>query len=250
MLMHSIGRDLMLTAPSSANDIWAALPSLLWFGLALTLVVFLRKELRLIFSEFAWRLRCGAALKISSVELGSIEVRPGVEVSQHEKEIGVHPDANRVRERERTGYREKTRDVMLVHRLYKSREDGQLYDLVIYVVPHKEASLAGVSQVEYFLGWYWGNKIFPSVDRSRGFPIATAAYGPMLCTAKVFFNDDTTVTLHRYIDFEMGSSAPAHMAGQAPARSSGRSKNPSVSEISYHSNMEATMEGGPSEESR
>jgi hypothetical protein len=125
----------------------------------------------------------------------------------------VRPDANHVRERERRAYRQKARDVMLVHRLYKSREAGQLYDLVIYIVPDKEASLAGVTRVEYFLGIYWGNKIFPSVDRSRGFAIATAAYGPLLCTAEVFFNDETSVILHRYIDFEMGISAPASAVG-------------------------------------
>jgi hypothetical protein len=103
---------------------------------------------------------------------------------------------------------------MLVHRLYRSREVGQLYDLIIYVVPHKQASLEGVVRVEYFLGKYWHNKIFPSLDRSRGFPIRrTAAYGPLLCTAEVFFNDNTSVMLHRYLDFEMGNSAPALLEG-------------------------------------
>jgi hypothetical protein len=140
-------------------------------------------------------------------------ILPGGNVSQQEKEIGVRPDANQIRERERQNYREKNRDIMLVHRLYRSREDGQLYDLTIYIVPHKEASLIGVTRVEYFLGSYWGNKIFPSSDRSRGFAIATAAYGPVLCTAQVFFNDGSSVMLHRYIDFEMGASAPALMAG-------------------------------------
>ena len=203
----------MPPAQSSTPSAWAALPGLLWFALVVILLVVLRKELRQILSELAWRLRSGAALKIASVELGSIVVVSGGEVSQREKDIGVRPDAAHVRERERATYREKAREVMLVHRLYRSREEGQLYDLVIYVVPHKEASLAGVSRVEYFLGWYWGNKIFPSNDRSRGFAIATAAYGTMLCTAEVFFNDGTSVILHRYIDFEMGASAPARVAG-------------------------------------
>jgi hypothetical protein len=98
---------------------------------------------------------------------------------------------------------------MLVHRLYRSREPGQLYGIVIYVVPHKQASLAGIARVEYFLGSYRGNKVFPSIDRSRGFAIATAAYGPMLCTAELFFNDGTSAILHRYVDFEMGAYAPA-----------------------------------------
>jgi pYEATS domain-containing protein involved in immunity len=200
-------------AAASGPSLWTVLPGLLWFALVVVLLFVLRKELRAILTEFAWRLRSGAALKIAAVELGPIVVVPGGEVSQREKEIGVRPDANHVRERERTAYRERAREVMLVHRLYRSREEGQLYDLVIYVVPHKDASLAGVSRVEYFLGWYWGNKIFPSSDRSRGFAIATAAYGPLLCTAEVFFNDGTSVMLHRYIDFEMGSSAPARAAG-------------------------------------
>jgi len=199
-----------MTPPQgSTSAAWAALPSLLWFGLAVIVLVLLRKEFREILSEFAWRLRSGAALKIASVELGLIVVVPGGDVSQQEKQIGVHPDANHVREQERAAYREKARDVMLVHRLHNSRKGGQLYDLVIYIVPHKEASLAGVTRVEYFLGWYWGNKIFPSLDRSRGFAITTAAYGPLLCTAEVFFNDGTSVMLHRYLDFEMGASAPA-----------------------------------------
>jgi len=87
-------------------------------------------------------------------------------------------------------------------------EDGQLYDILIYVIPHK-SSLAGVISVEYFFGTYWGNKIFPSHDRSRGFPIFTSAYGAFLCTAKVLFNDGTFVVISRYIDFEMGSCVPA-----------------------------------------
>jgi hypothetical protein len=197
---------------ASSPAAWTALPDLLWFALVVVLVFVLRKELRQILTEFAWRLRAGAAVKIASVELGPLVVVPGGELSQREKVIGVRPDANHVRERERETYRERARDVMVVHRLYRSREERQLYDLVIYVVPHKDASLSGVSRVEYFLGSYWGNKIFPSSDRSRGFAIATAAYGPLLCTAEVFFNDGTSVILHRYIDFEMGSSAPARAA--------------------------------------
>jgi hypothetical protein len=40
--------------------------------------------------------------------------------------------------------------------------------------------------------------------------VLTAAYGPFLCTAEVFFTDGNSVLLHRFIDFEMGTlvSAP------------------------------------------
>ena len=185
----------------------------MWFVFVVILVIALRKVLRQILSELAWRLRSGATIKIASVELGSIAVVAGAEVSKNEKERGVHADEGRRREHERRTYRNNSRDVMLVHRLYRSREDGQLYDLIVNVVPHKDASLSCVSKVEYFLGSYWGNKVFPSIDRSRGFEIATAAYGPVLCTAEVFFNDGTSVVLHRYLDFEMGASAPGRLTG-------------------------------------
>jgi len=199
------------TATATSASIWAAIPGLLWFLLVVVLLIMFRKELRRILSEFAWRLHSGAALKIASIELGPIVLVPGGNVSEAEKGIGVRPDKDHARSEERAAYQKSSREIMLVHRLYRSREDGQLYDLIIYVIPHKDASLAGVSKVEYFLGRYWGNKIFPSSDRSRGFAIATAAYGPMLCTAKLFFNDGESAILHRYIDFEMGSWAPVRV---------------------------------------
>jgi len=195
------------------SSFWPVLPSLLWFALAVVLLIVFGRKLGQLLTEFMWRLRSGAAIKIASVELGPIVVASGQEVSQREKEIGVRQDKGKTRENERRAYRAQSRDIMLVHRLYRSREVGQLYDLIVYIVPHKQASLAGVSRVEYFLGSYWGNKVFPSLDRSRGFAIATAAYGPLLCTAEVFFNDGTSVMLHRYLDFEMGASAPARLAG-------------------------------------
>jgi hypothetical protein len=214
--MRQASQTQQLQSASPALDqsaFWPVVPSVLWIVLAAVVLWCYRKEISNVLREVAFRLRSGAAVKFASVELGSIFVAPGPEVSQRDKDSGVRTDSGRVREQERRAYRERARDVMLVHRLYRSREERQLYDLVIYVVPHKEASLAGVSRVEYFLGRYWGNKVFPSIDRSRGFAIATAAYGPLLCTAEVFFNDGTSAMLHRYIDFEMGAWAPASAAG-------------------------------------
>jgi hypothetical protein len=98
---------------------------------------------------------------------------------------------------------------MLVHRLVKSVDKEQLYDIIIYLVPTKGNTLVSVSKVEYFFGKHWANKIYPSVDRSRGFPVKTSAYGPFLCTAELHFIDGgPPVMLHRYIDFEMGAFAP------------------------------------------
>jgi hypothetical protein len=189
------------------------LPSLLWFVFVVVLVYVYHKTIAQLLKDFMWRLRSGAAIKIASVELGPIPIASKQEVSQGDKYISSRQDKDEMRKNERHSYRAQARDIMLVHKLYRSREVGQLYDLIIYVVPHKQASLSGVTRVEYFLGKYWSNMVFPSLDRSRGFPIRTAAYGPLLCTAEVFFNDDTSVILHRYLDFEMGDSAPALLEG-------------------------------------
>ena len=99
---------------------------------------------------------------------------------------------------------------MVVHRLFKSAESGQLYDVLIYLVPARGGNLSSVQRVEYFFGGFdWKDRIFPATDRARGFPAYTAAYGPFLCTAEVFFTDGESAILHRFIDFEMGDfSAP------------------------------------------
>src|SRR5208282_5009041 len=71
-------------------------------------------------------------------------------------------------------------------------------------------------RVEYYFGGAWHNRIFPSIARENGFAVSTAAYGPFLCTAKVFFNDGSTTMLHRYVDFEMGDFAPSSAGMSAP----------------------------------
>jgi hypothetical protein len=110
------------------------------------------------------------------------------------------------REVERKKYYDQARRVMLVHKLFPPTEEGERYDILIYAVPTWKSSLTGVARVEYYFGDYgWKKKIFTASDRSRGFPVLTAAYAPFLCTAEVFFTDGASVMLHRYIDFEMGN---------------------------------------------
>ena len=80
-----------------------------------------------------------------------------------------------------------------------------LYDIQLYLVPHKGATLSNVARVEYYFGRHWGNRVFVSIDRSRGFPIATSAFGAFMCTAKLQFTDGGEVYVNRYVDFEMGA---------------------------------------------
>jgi hypothetical protein len=192
-----------------AANFWTALPGILWFLLALAVLLVLRKDLLAVVRMVAWRLRSGAALKIGAFEVATSRSVPNAAVLASRGGEQARADAGGVRDTERDEYYARTRRVMLVHQLFRSNASDQVYDALIYVVPHSGASLAGVSRVEYFFGRMWNSIVFSSADRGRGFPIVTSAYGPFLCTAEVFFNDGESVILHRFIDFEMGAFAPA-----------------------------------------
>jgi hypothetical protein len=154
------------------------------------------------------RLKSGAALKLGVIEVGEIRSLPSVSHLSDGASPNVEEDESGERERDRHAYYERTRRVMLVHKLFRSNEPSQLYDALIYLLPHGDAFLAGVSRVEYYFGRFWGSKVYCSVDRARGFPMLVSAYGSFLCAARVVFNDGYSTVLHRYIDFEMGAHAP------------------------------------------
>jgi hypothetical protein len=192
------------------SAVWGAVPSIVWVLLIAVVVWWLRSEIKALFLALVSRVKSGGPLKVGFVEIGpasGVVAKPG-DFSNEDTRVGVYVDKDSTRAAERDGLYQAARDVMLVHRLQRSSSDRQLYDILIYVIPHKSASLAGVTKVEYFFGHHWGNKIYPSSDRSRGFPVVTSAYGPFLCTARVYFNDGAAVTLSRYVDFEMGALTP------------------------------------------
>lgn len=199
--------------PFFDQAVWSAVPSIIWVTAVLLLVYWFREPIHHLFAALVARLRSGAAFKVAGLEIGPASglVATHGDFSSNEGSTGVRKDDG-TRAQERDRLYEVSRGVALVHRLQRSTEEGQLYDVLIYVIPHK-TSLAGVTSVEYFFGRFWGNKVFPSQDRSRGFPVVTSAYGPFLCTARVHFNDGTATTISRYIDFEMGNNTPARSAG-------------------------------------
>jgi hypothetical protein len=186
--------------------VWSAVPSILWALVAVGLLVYFRTHISDLLAAFVVRVKDGAALKVGGLEIGAtsgLVATPG-NFSKEDTRIGAYQD-DKSREAHRHQIYKEARGAMLVHRLQKSSQDGQLYDILIYVVPHK-ASFAGLVTVEYFFGSYWGNMVYPSHDRSRGFPVVTSAYGSFLCTAKLIFNDGTSSLVYRYIDFEMGNA--------------------------------------------
>lgn len=190
---------------TSAADVWAALPSILWVLLVFIALALFRREIREVFQNLSWRLRTGAALKLFSVELGQSYVSPSIEIGNDETALEHRTDTDEERWRQREQYYKPNRNIHLVHRLAPSTKSGMLYDIQLYLVPHREATLSNVSKVEYYFGRHWGRQVFTSIDRSRGFPITTSAFGPFMCTAKLFFTDGETVIINRYVDFEMGA---------------------------------------------
>jgi len=186
--------------------VWSAVPSVLWALIALGVLAYFRGHISDLLAALVVRVKDGSTLKVGGLEIGAasgLVATPG-NFSKEDSRVGVYQD-DKSRESQRHGIYKEARGAMLVHRLQKSSQDGQLYDILIYVVPHK-ASFAGLVTVEYFFGSFWGNKVYPSHDRSRGFPVVTSAYGSFLCTAKLIFNDGTSSIVYRYIDFEMGNA--------------------------------------------
>jgi len=205
---------------SSGDNFWTALPSIMWVGLCAVVLYRYRQNLSDILAHLLLRIRIGAPMKIGAVEIGAIQTAqwhtpaPISESSYipegfHDEDptgLGtrVDPGLNFARQ----DYYARTRKLMIVHRLFRSTKSDQVYDVLIYLSPHGDGSLASVTRAEYYFGRYWGYKVFESLDRSRGFPVLTSAYGTFLCACRVTFNDGTQEILHRYIDFEMGAYAP------------------------------------------
>jgi hypothetical protein len=181
-------------------------PDLLWIIFWIVIIWLSKDFIKTAFTTLLNRLKHGAGVKIGLFELQGLKVTAGQEIQNNHFQITI--DTNEIRKKERSSLYEEHRGAMIVHKLYKSQQDGQLYDILIYVIPKKNSNLIQVISVEYYFGQFWGNRIFISTHRSNGFAIATSAYGPFLCTAKINFNDGKSTTVYRFIDFEMGDTAP------------------------------------------
>jgi hypothetical protein len=182
----------------------------LWVGTIIFGVVLFRRQVATLFAAALRRIRAGAPLKIASFELGGLpQIQQGAALTTKVRGIAQIRDDDGAFDRSRAQFKTEFRNLFLVHRIAPSEDPDQLYDVVIYLVPSlKHGSLSGVVAAEYYMGKYWGRRVFRSIDRATGFLIATAAYAPFTCTARICFSDGETVFLHRFIDFEMGQLPP------------------------------------------
>lgn len=194
------------TTTELPHPAWNSLPTALWVALILILLLVFQAELHAIMATLVRRLRLGAPLKVGKIEIGASYVQPGSAEKRGGEISFERVDKDGIRWQQRKEYYEPNQMLLLVHRLAPSDKPDQLYDILIYLVPHhdSDATLAGVNKVEYYFGKSWGNSIFTSTDRARGFAIATSAYGAFMCTAEIHFSDGNKIMVNRYIDFEMG----------------------------------------------
>lgn len=181
------------------------LSSILWFILVLVALLLFKQTIRELFNILVWRVKTGSALKIASFEIGAGQYYVSRGADEKNSSLMIRKDEDKSRHTEREKYSEPNRNIYLVHRIAPSKQPNQLYDIKIYLLPHKDATLSNVQKVEYYFGRYWNSNIFTSIDRANGFPISTSAFGPFVCTAKVYFTDGHECMLWRYIDFEMGA---------------------------------------------
>ena len=202
-----------------AVELLKHLPSLLWFGLALVVLLVFYRRLRSLLELVEWRLKAGAPIKLSAFELGAVQVHPGKKAPANTERVRRDEDGRF------HALRQELRDVsvFIVHRLTPSSERGMLYDVVIYAVPGlRHGTLLNVNFIEYYFGKYWNGNIYQSVDRSSGFSISTSAYAPFTCTACINYNDGTQKVVHRFIDFEMGNIGGARPSDATTSKRDGK----------------------------
>lgn len=178
-------------------------PDILWILFWSIILICARKQILELIKTLMNRLKNGASVKIGSFEIEGLKVT-GNKINNH---YLTFEDKDLQRSNERDSIYRRHRGVMPVHRIFKSQKDGQVFDILIYMIPHNGNNLIQVVSVEYSFGKMWEDKIFKASDRSNGFAIATSAYSPFLCSAKINFNDGLSETVFRYIDFEMGDVA-------------------------------------------
>lgn len=98
---------------------------------------------------------------------------------------------------------ERNREVYLVHVIEPSKRPGQKFDVFIYLTRHRSDDLSDVRYAEFFLGRHWANKVYRVENTGSLVGISISAYGPVLCTCRVVFEDGYETFLDRYVDFEM-----------------------------------------------
>ena len=107
-------------------------------------------------------------------------------------------------------YDENNDNLFLVH-VYEPSNELQGYDVTIYLMRHvwrADNQTQGFKDVEkayFYFGPSWRNKVFEVVNLGEHIGVRVSAWGRFLATCLVTYKSGKSLTLCRYIDFEMAS---------------------------------------------
>jgi hypothetical protein len=141
------------------------------------------------------------------------QVYPDAEPQQKQQE-----DEQPLEDRRRKEY-EDNHGLFLGHYWEPSVKEGQKADIRVQLLAHRHPDSRKtpleegvVERVTYQLGENFEEETVVKRNRKDNFALEFCLYSPVLCLAKVEFNDDTEpLYLSRYIDFPLVASASAQI---------------------------------------
>jgi len=140
-------------------------------------------------------------------------VEPSEELSSGEAE-----GFEKLEDRRRQEY-EDNRGLFLGHYWEDSVKEGQKADIRVHLLAHRHPDgrktpleEGVVERVTYQLGENFEEETVVKRNREENFALEFSLYSPVLCLAKVEFNDDAQpLYLSRYIDFRLMAGASAQI---------------------------------------
>jgi hypothetical protein len=107
------------------------------------------------------------------------------------------------REQQRRDLYQRYQGLFLVHSAWPSQRPRQVADIALRVHQHGKGPMTAgtIKSVEYHLGPKFSKRTITKANAADGFQTYFSAYGPLLCLARVHFDDGSApLDLERYID--------------------------------------------------
>lgn len=180
----------------------------LWVCLFVGVLVTFRSQVSQLFQAILIRIRAGNGLKLGAFELGPDlkklqQISPGPDDTGEPRHTAAEDHDAPDWARERDGIYKTNHGIFITHVLFPSKKPDQKYDVFIYLIRHNIPNFSDVDFAEFYLGHMWNDRIFRETAADGMIGFHTSAYAPFLCTCRVHFKDGSTLSLSRYIDFEM-----------------------------------------------
>lgn len=186
------------------TEVIKVVPSLLWVLLVATLIWTFRRQLKTLMGQVELRLLRGEPVKLWLLELERIS-QDAIEAMAQSANVAISRDKGR--QNEIRSIYERSNYVMLVDvsRPIPPERGRALWEVFLFVTAHYHGDrLDEVARVEYALDTGWGDRVFTCSDARRSFALRFATFGPVLCTARVVFKDESKAAalLQRYVHLD------------------------------------------------